>query len=97
MDAIDWASRPYGKNSFTRKPSAGIGTSPGKIGTAVAQGTADFELRQAPDGWTLPFRVKDGGKSFIVLAHDDPLQHTGEPPVSESQVRCHRVELRAER
>jgi chromate reductase len=35
--AIDWASRPYGKNSFARKPSATIGTSPGKIGTAVAQ------------------------------------------------------------
>jgi chromate reductase len=36
-NAIDWASRPYGKNSFTRKPSAVIGTSPGAIGTAVAQ------------------------------------------------------------
>jgi chromate reductase, NAD(P)H dehydrogenase (quinone) len=36
-NAIDWASRPHGKNSFTRKPSAVIGTSPGKIGTAVAQ------------------------------------------------------------
>ena len=36
-NAIDWASRPYGSNAFTRKPSAVIGTSPGKIGTAVAQ------------------------------------------------------------
>lgn len=36
-NAIDWASRPYGTNSFTHKPSAVIGTSPGKIGTAVAQ------------------------------------------------------------
>jgi chromate reductase len=36
-NAIDWGSRPWGKNSFTRKPSAVIGTSPGKIGTAVAQ------------------------------------------------------------
>src|SRR5688572_11022321 len=36
-NAIDWASRPYGKNSITRKPSAFIGTSPGKIGTAIAQ------------------------------------------------------------
>ena len=36
-NAIDWASRPYGMNSFTRKPSAVIGTSPGAIGTAVAQ------------------------------------------------------------
>ena len=36
-NAIDWASRPYGKNSFARKPSGVIGTSPGKIGTAVGQ------------------------------------------------------------
>jgi chromate reductase len=36
-NAIDWASRPYGQNSFSRKPSAVIGTSTGKIGTAVAQ------------------------------------------------------------
>jgi chromate reductase len=36
-NAIDWASRPYGKNAFTRKPSAFIGASPGKIGTAIAQ------------------------------------------------------------
>ena len=36
-NAIDWASRPYGTNSFARKPSAVIGTSPGKIGTAVGQ------------------------------------------------------------
>jgi chromate reductase len=36
-NAIDWASRPYSQNSFTRKPSAIIGTSPGAIGTAVGQ------------------------------------------------------------
>jgi chromate reductase len=36
-NAIDWASRPYGTNSFARKPTAIIGTSPGKIGTAIAQ------------------------------------------------------------
>ena len=36
-NAIDWASRPYGQNAFTRKPSAVIGASPGKIGTAVGQ------------------------------------------------------------
>src|SRR6476661_2988555 len=36
-NAIDWGSRPWGKNSFARKPSAVIGTSPGKIGTAVGQ------------------------------------------------------------
>ena len=36
-NAIDWASRPYGTNAFARKPAAVIGTSPGAIGTAVAQ------------------------------------------------------------
>jgi chromate reductase len=36
-NAIDWASRPWSKNSFARKPSGVIGTSPGAIGTAVAQ------------------------------------------------------------
>ncbi len=36
-NAIDWASRPWGENSFTRLPSGVIGTSPGSIGTAVAQ------------------------------------------------------------
>ena len=36
-NAIDWASRPYGQNAFARKPSAVIGTSPGSIGTAIAQ------------------------------------------------------------
>ena len=36
-NAIDWGSRPYGKNSFAKKPSAVIGTSPGSISTAVGQ------------------------------------------------------------
>lgn len=36
-NAIDWASRPWGANSFAHKPSAVIGTSPGAIGTAVGQ------------------------------------------------------------
>ncbi len=36
-NAIDWVSRPYGKNSFARKPVLVAGVSSGKIGTAVAQ------------------------------------------------------------
>ena len=36
-NAIDWASRPFGTNAFTHKPSAVIGTSPGAISTALAQ------------------------------------------------------------
>jgi chromate reductase, NAD(P)H dehydrogenase (quinone) len=36
-NAIDWGSRPWGTNSFARKPAGIIGTSPGGIGTAVMQ------------------------------------------------------------
>lgn len=36
-NAIDWASRPWGKNAFDHMPAAVIGASPGQIGTAVAQ------------------------------------------------------------
>ena len=36
-NAIDWASRPWGQNSFDHMPAAVIGASPGQIGTAVAQ------------------------------------------------------------
>ena len=36
-NAIDWASRPWGTNSLANIPSGVIGTSPGAIGTAVAQ------------------------------------------------------------
>ena len=36
-NAIDWASRPWGQNSFDHVPAAVIGASPGQIGTAVGQ------------------------------------------------------------
>ncbi|MFI2488987.1 NADPH-dependent FMN reductase [Promicromonospora kroppenstedtii] len=36
-NAIDWGSRPWGQNSFARKPTGIIGASPGGIGTAVMQ------------------------------------------------------------
>jgi chromate reductase, NAD(P)H dehydrogenase (quinone) len=36
-NAIDWGSRPYGQNSFAKKPSAVIGASIGVISTAVGQ------------------------------------------------------------
>jgi|SRR5690606_38772956 chromate reductase len=36
-NAIDWASRPWGQNSFHHVPTAVIGASIGVIGTAVAQ------------------------------------------------------------
>ncbi len=36
-NAVDWASRPWGKNSWSGKPAAIAGATGGKIGTAVAQ------------------------------------------------------------
>jgi len=36
-NAIDHASRPYGRNSFAGKPAGVIGISVGAIGTAIAQ------------------------------------------------------------
>jgi chromate reductase, NAD(P)H dehydrogenase (quinone) len=36
-NAIDWASRPWGENSFDHMPAAVIGASVGQIGTAVGQ------------------------------------------------------------
>lgn len=36
-NAIDWGSRPWGENSFARKPTGIIGASTGAIGTAVMQ------------------------------------------------------------
>jgi chromate reductase len=36
-NAIDWASRPWGQNSFDHIPAAVIGASVGSIGTALAQ------------------------------------------------------------
>jgi len=41
-NAIDWASRPYGDNSFNGKPVAIMGASIGTLGTARAQ----YHLRQ---------------------------------------------------
>ncbi len=41
-NAIDWASRPYGDNSFQGKPVAVMGATIGMLGTARAQ----YHLRQ---------------------------------------------------
>ncbi|MGA9623214.1 MAG: NAD(P)H-dependent oxidoreductase [Bryobacteraceae bacterium] len=41
-NAIDWASRPYGDNSWEGKPVAVMGASAGALGTARAQ----YHLRQ---------------------------------------------------
>lgn len=41
-NAIDWASRPYGRNSFAGKPGAIMGASVGALGS----GRAQYHLRQ---------------------------------------------------
>lgn len=41
-NAIDWASRPYGKSAWLGKPAALLGASTGSLGTARAQ----YHLRQ---------------------------------------------------
>lgn len=63
-NAIDWASRPYGKNSFAGKPAAICGTSPGAIGAACAQqhlkpilNYLDVALMGAPEVY---FQFKEG-------------------------------------
>jgi chromate reductase, NAD(P)H dehydrogenase (quinone) len=63
-NAIDWASRPYGKNSFAGKPAAICGASPGAIGTACAQASfkailnyLDVVLMGAPEVY---FQFKEG-------------------------------------
>ncbi|MGH3643330.1 MAG: NADPH-dependent FMN reductase [Mycobacterium sp.] len=70
-NAIDWASRPWGTNSFAHKPSAVIGASPGKIGTAVAQqslrsvlGFCDSPQMGAPEAYIqfTPGMITDDGE-----------------------------------
>src|SRR5690554_2844686 len=70
-NAIDWASRPYGSNAFARTPSAVIGTSPGAIGTAVAQqhlrsvlGFCDSPQMNAPEAYIqfTPGLIDDAGE-----------------------------------
>jgi chromate reductase len=63
-NAIDWAARPYGKNSWAGKPIAIAGTSTGAIGTALAQ----QQLRQVLGG-SLGALVM-GGEVFITFRPD---------------------------
>lgn len=73
-NAIDWASRPYGKNAFARKPSAVIGASIGAIGTAVAQqnlrsvlGFCNAPQMNAPEAYIqfTPGLVTDSGEVTV--------------------------------
>jgi chromate reductase, NAD(P)H dehydrogenase (quinone) len=70
-NAIDWASRPWGQNSFHHVPAGVIGASIGAIGTALAQqslrGVLSFcNARQltAPEAYITysPERFRDDGE-----------------------------------
>ena len=57
-NAIDWGSRPWGTNSFARKPAGIIGASPGNTGTAVMQSSMravlsflDVPQLNSPEGY----------------------------------------------
>ena len=61
--AIDWGARPWGKTSWPGKPIAITGTTPGAIGTAIAQ----MHLRQVLGAQgTLVM----GGESYITYKPD---------------------------
>jgi hypothetical protein len=44
----------------------------GLVGKVATSGTQDFQLRETPEGWALPFRLKDAPNRAgqIVMAHD---------------------------
>jgi chromate reductase len=57
-NAIDWASRPWGTNSFAQKPAGIIGASPGNTGTALMQSSMravmsflDMPQLNSPEGY----------------------------------------------
>jgi chromate reductase, NAD(P)H dehydrogenase (quinone) len=57
---VDWGARPYGKNSWTGKPAFITGTSPGAIGSALAQ----QHLRSVMTGLGM---ILLGGESYITF------------------------------
>lgn len=86
-NAIDWASRPYGQNSFTRKPSAIIGTSPGAIGTAVGQqhlksilGFCNSPMMNAVEAYIQfkPDLISDDGQVSVPATEDFLRNYMGE-------------------
>jgi chromate reductase, NAD(P)H dehydrogenase (quinone) len=59
-NAIDWGARPWGKNSWTGKPAFITGTSPGPIGSALAQ----QHLRSVMTGLGM---ILLGGEAYITF------------------------------
>ena len=50
----------------------------GLIGVVAVAGQSDAELRETPDGWLLPFRLKDGARAGLICqAHDALAQALG--------------------
>ena len=75
-NAIDWGSRPWGQNSFARKPTGIIGASPGAIGTAVMQASMrsvlsflDAPQLNAPEAY-ITFRPEAFGADGEVTDED---------------------------
>jgi len=63
-NAMDWASRPPGDDSFEDKPVAIMGASPGRIGTARAQ----YHLRQVCV--SLNMHPINWPEVFVAFAHE---------------------------
>ncbi|MGO8921690.1 MAG: NADPH-dependent FMN reductase [Xanthobacteraceae bacterium] len=59
-NAVDWGARPYGKNFWTGKPAFITGTSPGAIGSALAQ----QHLRSVMTGLGMTLL---GGEAYITF------------------------------
>ena len=59
-NAVDWGARPWGKNSWAGKPGFITGTSPGAIGTALAQ----QHLRSVMTGLGM---ILLGGEAYITF------------------------------
>ncbi|MFI5212693.1 MAG: NADPH-dependent FMN reductase [Candidatus Saccharimonadales bacterium] len=63
-NAIDWASRPWGANSFNGKPTGIVGASPSPVGTAVAQS----DLRHI--GGFLNVKLMGQPELYLASAHE---------------------------
>jgi chromate reductase len=62
-NAIDWGARPWGKNSWPGKPAFITGTSPGAIGSALAQ----QHLRSMMTGLGM---ILLGGEAYVTFKPD---------------------------
>ena len=59
-NAVDWGARPWGKNSWSGKPAFITGTSPGAIGSALAQ----QHLRSVMTGLGM---ILLGGEAYVTF------------------------------